>query len=253
MIRLLSFIIVLAVSASSIHAQSDSKDEPLLPQNNEFFENFAEQLMQSFNIEDIEEQMLQLTEQLKGYSNDLEGEPYEWIDSLKNGMIDGEGFFFLNPNGGDQLGMQFGDMQEMLQPMLDSMMNGGLLDGGMFQQFNFGDLGDMQGGNFDMKQFFGDKDMGALRNFGNNKMTFAEKMEAQMWNDKLLQTEDINQIEITGKHLKINGVKQSQDVFEKYRDLFEASQGHALTPDSTIKLNFGNEAPKTKMRRAQRI
>lgn len=248
--KLLSLIFLLAFTASTTFAQSDDKDEPLLPQNNEFFENFAEQLMEGFNIEDLEEQMLQLSEQMQGYSGGFEGEPYEWIDSLKNGMMDGKGFFFLNPNGDDQLGMQFGNMQEMLQPMLDSMMNGG-----MFQQFNFGDFGDMQGGNFDMQQFFGDGDMnmGELRNFGGQKKTFAEKMEAEMWKDKLLQTEDINQVEITGKHLKVNGVKQPQATFEKYRDLFELSQGHALTSDSTIKLNFGNEAPRKLKKRTQRI
>jgi len=248
--KLLSFIFLLALSTSTTFAQSDDKDEPLLPQNNEFFENFAEQLLEGFNIEELEEQMLQLSEQMQGYSGGLEGEPYEWVDSLKNGMMDGKGFFFLDPNGGDQLGMQFGNMQEMLQPMLDSMMNGG-----MFQQFNFGGLGDMQGGDFDMKQFFGDGDMnmGELRNFGGKTKTFAEKMEAEMWKDKLLQTEDINQVEITGKHLKVNGVKQPQATFEKYRDLFELSQGHALTPDSTIKLNFGNEAPKKRKKRTQRI
>ena len=248
--NLLSLILLLAFSTNIIFAQSEEKDEPLLPQNNEFFENFAEQLMESFNIEDLEEQMLQLSEQMNGYSDGFDREPYEWIDSLKNGMIDGQGFFFLDPNGGDQLGMQFGNMQEMLQPMLDSMMNGG-----MYQQFNFGGFGDMDGGNFDMKQFFGDSDMnmGELRNFGGKTKSFAEKMEAEMWQDKLLQTEDINQIEITGKYLKINGVKQPQATFEKYRDLFELSQGHALTPDSTIKLNFGNEAPKKRKKRTQRI
>jgi len=250
MIKSISFTILLALLASLIHAQTEQKDEPLLPQNNEFFENFAEQLMESFNIEELEEQMLQLSEQMQGYSDDFEGEPYQWIDSLKNGMMDGKGFFFLDQNGGDQLGGQFGNMQEMLQPMLDSLMNGG-----MFQQFNFGNLGDMQGGNFDMKQFFGDGDMNMdeLRNFGGGKKTFADKMEAEMWKDKLLQTEDINQIEITGKHLKVNGVKQPQATFEKYRDLFELSQGHALTPDSTLKLNFSNEKPKKKKRRTQKI
>ncbi len=249
--KLLSLILVLAISISYTQAQTDQKDEPLLPQNNEFFENFAEQLMESFNLEELEEQMLQLTEQMHGYTNDMEGEPYEWIDSLKNGMMDGQGFFFLDPNGGDQLGMQFGEMQKMLQPMLDSMMNGG-----MFQQFNFGDMGDMMpGSNFDMKQFFGDGDMnmGERRNFGGTKKTFAEKMEAEMWKDNLLQTEDINQVEITGKHLKINGVKQPTATFEKYRDLFELSQGHSLTPDSTLKLNFGNEKPTRNKRRTQRI
>lgn len=247
--KVLSLIFVLALSSNFISAQSND-DDPLLPQNNEFFENFAEQLMESFNLEDLEEQMLQLSEQMQGYGNGMEGEPYEWIDSLKNGMMDGKGFFFLDQNGGDQLGMQFGNMQEMLQPMLDSMINGG-----MFQQFNFGGLGEMQGGGFDMQQFFGDSDMnfGELKDFGKGKKSFAEKMEAEMWKDNLLQTEDINQIEITGKDLKVNGKKQPQTTFEKYRDLFELSQGHALTPDSTLKLNFGNEKPKARKKRTQRI
>jgi len=248
--KILSLLFVLAISVNYLYAQADEKDEPLLPQNNEFFEGFAEQLMESFNIEDLEEQMLQLSEQLQGYSEGLEGEPYEWVDSLKNGMIDGKGFFFLNPNGDDQMGMQFGNMQEMLQPMLDSMMNGG-----MFQQFNFGGMDEMQGGMFDMNQFFGDGEMnmGELRNFGGTKKTFAEKMEAEMWKDKLLQTEDINQIEITGKYLKVNGIKQPQATFEKYRDLFELSQGHSLSSDSKLKLNFSNEQPIQKKRRTQKI
>lgn len=236
-------------------AQSNDED-PLLPENEEFMEGFAEQLMESFNLEELEEQMLQLAEQLNGYSNGMENEPHEWIDSLKNGMMDGKGFFFLDPNGGDQLGMQFGQMQEMLRPMLDSMMNGGMMDGGIFKQFNFGDMGDMGGQMFDMSKLFGEgMDFGNMKNFGGSgKMTFADKVEKEMWSDQLFQTDDINQVEITGKYLKVNGKKQSQEVFEKYRDMFEASQGHPLSSDSTIKLNFSNEQPsEQKQRRTKRI
>lgn len=251
--KFFAFIFLLAISSNFLTAQSDSTDDPLLPQNDEFFEGFAEQLMESFNIEDLEEQMLQLSEQMMGYSDGFENEPYQWIDSLKNGMKDGKGFFFLDPNGGDQLGFQFDQIQEMLKPMLDSMMNGG-----MFQQFNFGDMGDMPGGGmFDMKQFFGDgnMEMPDFKNFGGTgTKTFADKIEAEMWKDNLFQEEDINKVEITGKHLKVNGVKQPQEVFEKYRDLFEQSQGHGLTDDSTIKLNFSNERPNKKKRvKTQRI
>lgn len=251
--RLLSLAFVLALSYSTSFAQTND-DEPLLPQNNEYTEEFAEKLMESFNLEELEEQMLQLAEQLNGYSNGMNNEPHEWIDSLKNGMMDGKGFFFLDPNGGDNLGMQFGQMQEMLRPMLDSMMNGGMMGGGIFDQFNFGDMGDM-GQMFDMSKLFGqDMDLGDLGNFGNSsKMTFADKLEAEMWKDDLLQEEDINKVEITGKDLKINGQKQSKAIFEKYRDMFELSQGYSLTHDSIIKLNLGNEKPQQQKRSTKRI
>jgi len=248
--RIFSLAFLLAFTTNLSLAQTND-EEPLLPQNNEFFEEFAEQLMESFNMEDLEEQMLQLAEQLNGYTDDMENEPYEWIDSLKNGMMNGKGFFFLDPSGGDNLGMQFGQMQEMLQPMLDSMMGGGF-----FKQFDFGNLDDMQGGHFDMQEFFGKgaEPFEEMKNFGRaGKMTFADKVEAEMWKDNLLQEEDINQIEITGKHLKINGQKKSQSVFEKYRDMFEQSQGYSLTHDSIIKLNFGNERPKQQKRKTKRI
>lgn len=250
--KLLSLILLFSVTITIAVAQSND-DEPLLPQNNEFLEDFAEQLMQSFNLEDLEEQMLQLSEQMLDYSDGMENEPYQWIDSLKNGMIDGKGFFFLDPNGGDQLGFQFDQIQGMLKPMLDSMMNGGMMG-----QFNFGDMGDMPGGGmFDFQQFFGDGGIQVpnIENFGGTgKKTFADKLESEMWNDNLFQEDDINTVEITGKDLKVNGKKQSQAVFEKYRDMFELSQGHALTNDSTIKLNFGNERPSNKKkRRTQRI
>ena len=249
--RLFYTAFLLALAFNFSFAQSND-EEPLLPQNDEFFEGFAEQLMESFNLEDLEEQMLQLAEQLNGYSDGMENEPYEWIDSLKNGMIDGKGFFFLDPNGGDNLGMQFGQMQEMLRPMLDSMMNGGMMGGGIFDQFNFGNMGDIQGQMFDMNKLFGEgMDFSDMKNFGNTgNITFADKVEREMWKDKLFQSDDINQVEITGKHLKINGKKQSQELFEKYKDMFEASQGHPLTSDSTIKLNFSNEQPTNQKKRA---
>ena len=45
-----------------------------------------------------------------------------------------------------------------------------------------------------------------------------------------------HKIELTGKHLKINGDKQPANIFEKYKKIFEQELGHELTKDSKIKI-----------------
>lgn len=228
----------------SVQAQN-TPDEPLLPQNENYFEGFAEQLMESLDIENIQDQMMELTEKLKSYSGDFENEPHQWMDSLRNGMQNDSEYFFLDQFDRENLGGQFEGLQEMLMPMLDSMLMGN----DFMKSFGLGQLGESNGSPFDMEQFFGQSQ---LKNFGSGSNSTINAIEAELWKEGLFTEGNINKMELTGRSLKINGQRQDQDTFKKYKQLYEQSSGHELHEDSMISLSFGSENP-SKKRKTRRI
>ncbi len=62
--------------------------------------------------------------------------------------------------------------------------------------------------------------------------------------DGLLIPGKINNVELTGKHLKINGEKQPSNLWDKYKRIFEEESGLTLEPKS--KLNFKIEGLESK-------
>lgn len=56
----------------------------------------------------------------------------------------------------------------------------------------------------------------------------------------ILENED-NSIELTGKHLKINGEKQPSNIFKKYKKLYEDAVGHALSKNSKISIHHESD------------
>ncbi len=62
-----------------------------------------------------------------------------------------------------------------------------------------------------------------------------------------------HKIELTGKHLKINGQKQPANIFNKYKKIFEKELGHELSKDSKIKIEADQKeikANESKRKRA---
>ena len=77
-------------------------------------------------------------------------------------------------------------------------------------------------------------------------------MISEMWKDGLLQEGKENMIELSGKHLKINGEKQPENIWRKYKELYEGKMGHELSEGSTIEYKIAGEKPD-KNRKMKRI
>lgn len=73
---------------------------------------------------------------------------------------------------------------------------------------------------------------------GLRPMTPTDKLIQALSKDGFLKKEDLNKIELSGKHLKINGEKQPSNIYQKYKKIYEDSVGHELSKDSKIKLEY---------------
>ncbi len=66
--------------------------------------------------------------------------------------------------------------------------------------------------------------------------------------DGLLIPGKQNTVELTYKHLKINGEKQPENIFQKYKRIFEAATGMPLQKKSQIKFSFAGKESSRKYR-----
>ncbi|MEZ4911224.1 MAG: M56 family metallopeptidase [Saprospiraceae bacterium] len=66
--------------------------------------------------------------------------------------------------------------------------------------------------------------------------------------DGFLRPNEKNNVELTGKYLKINGEKQPENIFRKYKRIFEEESGTTLEKNSKIHFNFEGKASKKKYR-----
>ena len=66
--------------------------------------------------------------------------------------------------------------------------------------------------------------------------------------DGLLKEYKSNKIEITGKHLKINGEKMPKAIFEKYKNIYQESTGAPLTKKSKMVFDVEGKPSKRKVR-----
>ena len=91
------------------------------------------------------------------------------------------------------------------------------------------------------------KDLG--NNRGNNRAgkgsssTVEDKIGYELRKDRLIATGEVSEVELSGKHMKINGDKQPKNIWNKYKEIFEESSGIELSKDS--KLKFKVEGKKT--------
>jgi beta-lactamase regulating signal transducer with metallopeptidase domain len=76
----------------------------------------------------------------------------------------------------------------------------------------------------------------------------ADAVVYELWDDGLLIEGKENKIELSGKHLKINGDKQPKNIWKKYKSLYEKEAGHELTKKSKIELKVDGNKPKIKRR-----
>lgn len=78
--------------------------------------------------------------------------------------------------------------------------------------------------------------------------TVVDKIGRMLNNDGLLKEYKSNKIEITGKHLKINGEKMPKALFEKYKDVYQEATGAPLTKKSKMIFDVEGKPSKRKVR-----
>ncbi len=65
--------------------------------------------------------------------------------------------------------------------------------------------------------------------------TAADRLTHQLLSDQLIDSDEKSKIELTGKHLKINGDKQPKNIWKKYKKLYEEYTGIELSKSSKLK------------------
>lgn len=234
-------LLIFSFCITTITAQQDDELKPLM--NEELIEELTESLMESFDFENLQEQMLELSEQMQELGNGFDMQSFEFIDSLKGGMFKDGDFQFFN----DMDHSQMQDMQKMLQPMLDSLMQGG----SGLHQFNFDNFNGF-GNQLQFDELFNNMpfDVEGFGAFGSSN--FTQELKHELVEDKLFMEGTDNSVELTSEHMKINGKKVSKEIYSKYKELYEKSLGHDLGDDFIMKLDLGKELPVNK-RRTKRI
>ena len=110
-----------------------------------------------------------------------------------------------------------------------------------FKHFEFRD-GDF----FSGPNIVGEDDMDIRGESGSRN--FSETIGNALNRDGLLIPNEQNKVELTGKYLKINGDKQPQNIFNKYKRIFEEASGSTLQKNSRLEFNFEGKESKRKYR-----
>ena len=157
-------------------------------------------------------------------------------------------------------GLDMSNFNEQMKKLQDQLGN---------MQFDFRGLDsmDFKGFNFDfafpdMDQFKGGFDFGNgdtfIDPFGNfpesmpdidipnSKTNFSDALGNALNRDGLLIPNQSNKVELTGKHLKINGEKQPNNIYQKYRRIFEEQSGTTLEKNSKLQFSFEGKEAKRK-------
>ena len=79
-----------------------------------------------------------------------------------------------------------------------------------------------------------------------NSGTLSDIIGKNLKKDKLLFPDKENIVELTGKHLKINGEKQPSNIWIKYKKIFEEASGTELDKNSRIKFTIKSSTQKNK-------
>ncbi|MFZ1750207.1 MAG: hypothetical protein WAU01_08450, partial [Saprospiraceae bacterium] len=77
---------------------------------------------------------------------------------------------------------------------------------------------------------------------------FTEALGNALNRDGILIPGKENKVELTGKYLKINGEKQPENIYQKYKRIFEEQSGAVLKKDSKLEFVFLGKESKRKYR-----
>ena len=182
----------------------------------------------------FDEDMLNKLKDMEGLRFDFEH--LEDMDHLKGLEKLQELHGFQNMEG-------FGNLQETLEELgikLDSTFKG--------MNFEFDNLDELD--NFHFFKDFYDKEKNLFKEdkSGFKRGTVVDKIGSMLNKDGLLKEYKTNKIELSGKHLKINGEKMPQALFEKYKDIYQESTGAPLTKGSKMVFDVEGKPSKRKVR-----
>ena len=104
--------------------------------------------------------------------------------------------------------------------------------------------------NFEFLNDFDDDDITIFRENGSDfsRGTVVDKIGRMLNKDGLLKEYKSNKVEITGKHLKINGEKMPKALFEKYKNIYQESTGAPLTKKSKMVFDVEGKPSKRKVK-----
>jgi len=116
--------------------------------------------------------------------------------------------------------------------------------------FNFHDFDGLNQFEFLNDFEFGDDDANIFRSEESDfkSGTVVDKIGRMLNRDGLLKQYKSNKIEITGKHLKINGEKMPNALFEKYKNIYEDATGAPLTKKSKMVFEVEGKPSKRKVK-----
>ncbi|MBK9735370.1 MAG: M56 family metallopeptidase [Saprospiraceae bacterium] len=186
------------------------------------------------NLDELYFDQSRLNEQMEKLQGKLGGMQFEL------GKLDSMNFNF---KGLDSFNFNFGNLAF---PKWEELKN----NHGM-KLFRFDDNGP---GNFQ----FRDETGGDFPDFDNEdfprfdrregEANFSETIGNALNRDGLLIPGQENKIELSGKHLKINGEKQPGNIWNKYKRIFEENSGTTLQKNSKLEFKFQGKESKRKYR-----
>ena len=77
------------------------------------------------------------------------------------------------------------------------------------------------------------------------KKTVSDIITSALISDAIIDVTINNEIEMTGKYLKINGEKQPSNLWKKYKNIYEESTGIILHKNSKLHISIASEMDKT--------
>jgi beta-lactamase regulating signal transducer with metallopeptidase domain len=97
---------------------------------------------------------------------------------------------------------------------------------------------------------FDNDDVNIFRSEGSDykRGTVVDKIGKMLNKDGLLEEYRANKIEITGKHLKINGEKMPKALYEKYKNIYQEATGAPLTKKSKMVFEVEGKPSKRKVK-----
>ena len=166
----------------------------------------------------------------KGFNDEDFSRLFKNMDSLRAFNFND---FNFNFEGFDSLDGRMMDLNKLFEGLGENMPN---------FDFDFQDLDRLRNFNFDHDFDFGegfDFDRTIPRSSGK----ISDKIGQALNQDGLLIEGKENKVELTGKHLKINGEKQPSNIHQKYKKMFEEYSGIDVTKDSKIDLMIEGKKP----------
>lgn len=85
------------------------------------------------------------------------------------------------------------------------------------------------------------RDMERELHFTRKPEKVSDHLMSQLLNDRLISEREKSKIELTGKHLKINGDKMPKNLWEKYKGIYEDYTGIELSKSSKLKFELNPE------------